>query len=369
MDYCKQQGALDAGRVPGQIAAVSQSDYRSTRTACKMYSEHHHFMAAAVVEFPSQFEFDMTRNLLGDVVQGGIRKQRAYALQFASRDGLKDAVLDTLRNGVNVNAKTNAGMTAIMFASMGNHVDIIKMLIEWGADPTVQSFDGCTALKLAQIHQNREAVEFFQDYMLRAPCAIVCTLRNFCLKLRRAERELHRAEHWRDLFPPRDAARRSLVPRAVALAIASNFKHQCSGDLDFYNCRINGAFTNSSQPAALASPSASLLVPTSAPQPPPPQLFTGLYHPSPQPSLSTSQNFLHHSCLHHSAASVEGIRVLSLQIEKMWPRARRVILRSGGFLAFLCLAFSTDTDGSAKRRLFGSCVNRCTCYPLVVQLK
>ena len=327
-------------------------------------------MAAAVVEFPSQFEFDMTRNLLGDVVQGGIRKQRAYALQFASRDGLKDAVLDTLRNGVNVNAKTNAGMTAIMFASMGNHVDIIKMLIEWGADPTVQSFDGCTALKLAQIHQNREAVEFFQDYMLRAPCAIVCTLRNFCLKLRLAERELHRAEHWRDLFPPRDAARRSLVPRAVALAIASNFKHQCSGDLDFYNCRINGAFTNSSQPAALASsPSASLLVPTSAPQPPPPQLFTGLYHPSPQHSLSTSQNFLHHSCLHHSAASVEGIRVLSLQIEKMWPRARRVILRSGGFLAFLCLAFSTDTDGLAKRRLFGSCVNRCTCHPLVVQLK
>lgn len=157
-------------------------------------------MAAAVVEFPSQFEFDMTRNLLGDVVQGGIRKQRAYALQFASRDGLKDAVLDTLRNGVNANAKTNAGMTAIMFASMGNHVDIIKMLIEWGADPTVQSFDGCTALKLAQIHQNREAVEFFQDYMLRAPCAIVCTLRNFCLKLRRAERELHRAEQWRDIW-------------------------------------------------------------------------------------------------------------------------------------------------------------------------
>jgi hypothetical protein len=197
--------------------------------------------------------------------------------------------------------------------------------------------------------------------MMRAPCAVVCALRYFSMK---------------NVFRQRDAARRSLVPPAVTLVMASHFKHQYSENLELCNSQATGTFTNSSPSASSVSSSSlpSALPPPPPPPPPsPPQLFAGFYRPSPWSSVSASQPLvfdLQHSNLHLSAASVRDIRVLSLQIEKIWPRARRVILRSGGFLAFLCacLTFSRDASGAAKRRLYSSCVHRCTGPPFVLHL-
>jgi len=68
-----------------------------------------------------------------------------------------------LNKGANVNIKgINAGETALMKASAGGHMEIVKLLLEKGADVNIKSNDGSTVLTLAKKDGKKEIVDILE---------------------------------------------------------------------------------------------------------------------------------------------------------------------------------------------------------------
>jgi hypothetical protein len=96
------------------------------------------------------------------------------ALIRAARKGDLDAIHKALKNGARINSRYidgwafldegDTGFTALMFAVLGKRTDVIKLLIENKADLEVRDHEGCTALYLAVIKENKEA----QDLLVKA---------------------------------------------------------------------------------------------------------------------------------------------------------------------------------------------------------
>ncbi|MGO4921523.1 ankyrin repeat domain-containing protein [Maribacter spongiicola] len=63
--------------------------------------------------------------------------------------------------GEDVNQKS-LGMTPVMFAARYNKVDILKMLIKNGADLKIQSSQGYTAKRYAELSNASEALEIIE---------------------------------------------------------------------------------------------------------------------------------------------------------------------------------------------------------------
>lgn len=61
-----------------------------------------------------------------------------------------------------INAKGDAGMTALMHASRNNHVECVKILLSAGADVKMKNEFGRTALKIAKEKSNQEIVEILK---------------------------------------------------------------------------------------------------------------------------------------------------------------------------------------------------------------
>jgi len=75
---------------------------------------------------------------------------KADQLQEAARKGDAATVVKLLAEGVDVNTKFRYGTTALFFACDHGHVDVVKVLLDRGADLTVKdSFYGFTPLMLA----------------------------------------------------------------------------------------------------------------------------------------------------------------------------------------------------------------------------
>jgi hypothetical protein len=75
---------------------------------------------------------------------------KADQLQDAARKGDAAAVRKLLDEGVDVNTKFRYGATALFFACDHGHVDVVKVLLDKGADLTVKdSFYGFTPLMLS----------------------------------------------------------------------------------------------------------------------------------------------------------------------------------------------------------------------------
>ena len=75
---------------------------------------------------------------------------KAEQLQDATRRGDAAAVKALLDEGVDVNTRFRYNATAIFFACDGGHVDVVKVLLDKGADLTIKdSFYGMTPLMLA----------------------------------------------------------------------------------------------------------------------------------------------------------------------------------------------------------------------------
>ena len=70
-------------------------------------------------------------------------------LMSAALDGETDTVRDLLLHGVDVNARTREGRTALMFAVINMHAATVQTLLEFGADVNAQSDLGFTPLILA----------------------------------------------------------------------------------------------------------------------------------------------------------------------------------------------------------------------------
>jgi len=75
---------------------------------------------------------------------------KAEQLQEATRKGDAALVRKLLDDGVDVNTKFRYGTTALFYACDHGHVDVVKVLLEKGADLTVKdTFYGFTPLMLA----------------------------------------------------------------------------------------------------------------------------------------------------------------------------------------------------------------------------
>jgi hypothetical protein len=81
-----------------------------------------------------------------------------------------DLAKQFIKAGVDVNyryplARNYAdGMTALLYASKWNNLEIVKMLIENGADMNVREINGNTALALAQANGNKEISNFLIEH-------------------------------------------------------------------------------------------------------------------------------------------------------------------------------------------------------------
>jgi ankyrin repeat protein len=99
----------------------------------------------AVAEMPALFPID-------DPKSGPIALRKATPLMIAAAVGTPELVKTLLDAGANVNAKDSRNMTPLMFAVAKNHQDpaVIRLLIDRGADLTVQSNVGETAADWAR---------------------------------------------------------------------------------------------------------------------------------------------------------------------------------------------------------------------------
>src|SRR6218665_73999 len=73
-----------------------------------------------------------------------------------------ETVKKFIEYGSDVNEKSN-GLTPLMFAARYNKVEIIKYLMEKGADKKVKDDKGNTALKYAEFSKCQEAVDYLKQ--------------------------------------------------------------------------------------------------------------------------------------------------------------------------------------------------------------
>jgi len=81
------------------------------------------------------------------------------ALVVASKYGYTEIVKLLLEAGADVNVKNKDGETALMKASYNGYTEIVKMLIDAGADVNIKDRYGTTALMLASLYGYTEIVE------------------------------------------------------------------------------------------------------------------------------------------------------------------------------------------------------------------
>jgi len=134
-----------------------------------------HTFAQNIHEAAKEGDFDDVRTLLGKKPQllnkrdGNIRT----ALHWASLYGHKDIVIYLLENGAEIDPKDYLGCTPLHFAAERDHIDIIKLLIDKGAEVDTQNNIGLTPLiRMAYYSGDTEICRLFiengADINLRA---------------------------------------------------------------------------------------------------------------------------------------------------------------------------------------------------------
>lgn len=88
------------------------------------------------------------------------------ALMLASESGHQEIVKILIDAGADVNATTEDGQTALMLASQNGHQEIVNILIDAGADVNATAEDGQTALTLASQNGHQEIVNILIDAIL-----------------------------------------------------------------------------------------------------------------------------------------------------------------------------------------------------------
>lgn len=75
-------------------------------------------------------------------------------LMWAARDGNIELAKNILDYDVNVNYQNSQGATALILATYNNHLDIVKLLIEAGADVKLKDNFGMRAINYSTIHKD-----------------------------------------------------------------------------------------------------------------------------------------------------------------------------------------------------------------------
>ena len=87
------------------------------------------------------------------------------ALMYASTGAFPATVKFLLDNKAETNITDNVEhFTALMFAASEGQFEVVKLLIEYGADPTLKDIDGDTAEDFAQQNNHEEVAQYLSNY-------------------------------------------------------------------------------------------------------------------------------------------------------------------------------------------------------------
>ena len=86
------------------------------------------------------------------------------ALLYASKRSFNETAAFLLENGADVNVQSKkARVTALILAAVWDNVELVRMLLEHGADPDLTDSSGRTAKMLAQKKGNTAVVDLLPD--------------------------------------------------------------------------------------------------------------------------------------------------------------------------------------------------------------
>ena len=84
-------------------------------------------------------------------------------LYYACSDDDVDKAKELIKAGANVNAENKWGETPLIVAARHGHIEIVKLLIEAGADLETND-DGYTPLDFALMYEHTETVEILKQH-------------------------------------------------------------------------------------------------------------------------------------------------------------------------------------------------------------
>ena len=85
-------------------------------------------------------------------------------LIWYSRYGDIDMVRFLLDSGANTNIQDNTGCTALIHACVEQHMEIIELLLDYGADPNIKSNGETTAIEYAHNFEDKELLNLLCRY-------------------------------------------------------------------------------------------------------------------------------------------------------------------------------------------------------------
>jgi ankyrin repeat protein len=107
---------------------------------------------------PKKFDkYDLDFDNIKKAVENGADVNYCGTMQWAVRNDNFEVVKFMLENGADVNYqdRRDGEWTALMLACTKAYVDIAKILIDFGADPTIGNFQGNTTFKILEIPESK----------------------------------------------------------------------------------------------------------------------------------------------------------------------------------------------------------------------
>lgn len=95
------------------------------------------------------------------VAPSGDQPRKSPPLKVAAQNGNIEQMKEYIRRGADVNEKDSVGGYPIMYAAFKGNKEAVNLLIENGADLSVNNF-GWTPLKIATVNQNWDLVELLK---------------------------------------------------------------------------------------------------------------------------------------------------------------------------------------------------------------
>ena len=88
------------------------------------------------------------------------------ALRWAAYNNRTDVVRYLLNNGADVNKQDSWGWTALYEASRMNKTDVMTILLQHGAIKDIKDNQGFTPIDSARLSNNKEAVDLLEQYQV-----------------------------------------------------------------------------------------------------------------------------------------------------------------------------------------------------------